>query len=110
MCRWQDATLPLPPARHGVPGTDTPQPGFLLATPLKLAVRAHRPLYQGELRLLLGPQRVEGGWWDRDDAAGTTRNVARDYWVAFSEHAGLLWIFQTRLAHEPAWYLHGVFA
>ena len=110
MCRWQDATLPLPPARHDVPGTDTPQPGFLLATPLKLAVRAHRPLYQGELRLLLGPQRVEGGWWDRDDAAGTTRHVARDYWVAFSEHAGLLWIFQTRLAHEPAWYLHGVFA
>ena len=38
------------------------------------------------------------------------RNVARDYWVAFSEHAGLLWIFQTRLAREPAWYLHGVFA
>ena len=40
-----------------------------------------------------------------------TRHVARDYWVALSEHAGVLWIFQTRLANEEtAWFLHGVFA
>ena len=109
MGRWQPAAQALP--REAWPGAPAgPQPSLLLDRPLKLLVRQHRPLYQGELQLLLGPQRVEGGWWDRDDAGGTTRNVARDYWVAFSEHAGLLWVFQTRLAHEPAWYLHGVFA
>ncbi|MBX3610261.1 MAG: DNA polymerase Y family protein [Hydrogenophaga sp.] len=110
MCRWQPADQPLPRQPDAV--SETPQPTFLLAEPLRLAVRAHRPIYLGELRLLLGPQRVEGGWWDRDDAQGLTRRVARDYWLASSEHAGLLWVFQTRAADggEPAWYLHGVFA
>jgi protein ImuB len=45
------------------------------------------------------------------DGEERTRHVSRDYWVALSEHAGVLWIFQTRLANEEtAWFLHGVFA
>jgi protein ImuB len=37
--------------------------------------------------------------------------VVRDYWVALSAHAGVLWIYQTRLAQDrSAWFLHGVFA
>jgi protein ImuB len=46
-------------------------------------------------------------------AGGTaeSRQVARDYWVALSAHAGALWVFQTRVAGEDAaWFLHGVFA
>ena len=81
--------------------------------PLRLAVRANRPLYQGLLQLLSGPHRVEGGWWDRvtDDTGTTARVVVRDYWVALSEHAGVLWIFQARLAQDDtSWFLHGVFA
>jgi protein ImuB len=108
MCRWQPASEPLP--RKPVAGNGLPQPGFILAAPIKLLVRAHRPYYQGELQLLAGPQRVEGGWWDRDEAAGQIRNVVRDYWVAQSAHAGVLWVFQTRLDEAPAWFLHGVFA
>jgi protein ImuB len=108
MCRWQTAPEPLP--RKPVAGNELPQPGFILAAPIKLLVRAHRPYYQGELQLLAGPQRVEGGWWDRDEAAGQIRNVVRDYWVAQSAHAGVLWVFQTRLDEAPAWFLHGVFA
>lgn len=110
MCRWQAAGLPLP--RQGAPVGDAPQPGFLLAEPLRLVVREHRPLYFGELRLLLGPQRVEGGWWDRDEADNRMHLVVRDYWLAFSERAGLLWVFQTRATDgaDPAWYLHGLFA
>ncbi len=95
-------------------GPEGPQPTFVLPQPLKLAMRSNRPIYQGELQLLAGPQRVEGGWWDRVPGAaaveGGTRNVARDYWVALSEHAGVLWVFQTRLDEAPAWYLHGHFA
>ncbi len=92
-----------------------PHPTFLLEAPLKLAVRDHRPHYQGPLELLIGPDRVEGGWWDRvsgaDFAHQGTRNVARDYWVAVNESAGVLSIFQSRLDDgEIAWYLHGVFA
>ncbi|MDP2074452.1 DNA polymerase Y family protein [Hydrogenophaga sp.] len=108
MCRWQSAPEPLP--RKPAPDTGMPQPTFVLPEPLRLLVRGNRPIYQGELQLLAGPQRVEGGWWDRVDGAGATRNVVRDYWVALSVKAGVLWVFQTRLDEAPAWYLHGHFA
>ncbi len=108
MCQWQPAPEPLP--RKLSPSTASPQPSFVLATPLKLALRGNRPVFQGELKLLVGPQRVEGGWWDRDAADQASRHVARDYWVALSEHAGVLWIYQTRLGDETAWFLHGNFA
>ncbi len=118
MCRWQAAGQALPRRPSALDGHDAeiafgpglPQPAFVLPQPLKLLVRQHRPLYQGELQLLLGPQRVEGGWWDRDEALGHTRHAVRDYWVAASAQAGLLWVFQTRLAEEPAWFLHGFFS
>lgn len=108
---WQPASEPTP--RKSPEPCDLPQPSFVLPQPLRLAVRANRPLYQGLLQLLSGPHRVEGGWWDRvtDDAGTTTRVVVRDYWVALSEHAGVLWIFQARLAqNDTCWFLHGVFA
>lgn len=120
---WAEASEPMP--RNCVVPLDLPQPSFALAQPLRLAVKANRPQYQGLLHLLSGPHRVEGGWWDRqgEDAGtaihttthtttnATTRTVVRDYWVALSEHAGVLWIFQTRLAQEDtAWFLQGVFA
>ncbi len=115
MCRWQAAgqALPRRPVRPDAElafGPGLPQPSFVLPQPIRLLVRQHRPLYQGELQLLLGPQRVEGGWWDRDEASGHSRHAVRDYWVAASAPAGLLWVFQTRLAEEPAWFLHGFFA
>ncbi len=111
MSHWQPAPVPRP--RKASRPVGIPQPTFVLPEPLRLATRGDRPLYQGVLHLLAGPHRVEGGWWDRTVEAGlqTTRNVARDYWVALSEHAGVLWIFQTRLADdETAWFLHGTFA
>ncbi|MBC7621736.1 MAG: DNA polymerase Y family protein [Candidatus Saccharibacteria bacterium] len=109
---WQAAPNPLPRPSPRRPGL--PQPTFILPEPLRLASRANRPLYQGTLYLLSGPHRVEGGWWHRiPDAAGDShaQTTVRDYWVALSEHAGVLWIYQTRLAEDAtAWFLHGVFA
>ena len=115
MCHWQPAPASLPhhSNRKRKRTVDIPQPTFVLPEPLRLATRGHRPLYQGVLQLLAGPHRVEGGWWDRtgDPSGPATRQVARDYWVALSEHAGVLWVFQTRLADdETAWFLHGTFA
>ncbi len=104
---WQEANMAAP--RQWPVGDGLPQPTFLLPRPLRLAQRGDQPLYQGALQLLLGPHRIEGGWWDRDGEA--TRHVARDYWVARSEHAGILWVFHTRLAADAsAWFLHGMFA
>lgn len=118
MCRWQPATLPLPRTpRRADEGrgpqaghSGWPQPGFLLPEPLRLMVRHDRPHHLGELQLLLGPQRLEGGWWDRNEIGDGHHNVARDYWVAWSGQAGLLWVFRTRLDDALAWYLHGHFA
>ena len=123
MCHWQPAPEPHPHPRQLARCVQHPQPTFVFPKPLRLASRENRPLYQGPLQLLAGPHRVEYGWWDRvgdrpgDPAgkdhpdAGSTRHVARDYWVALSEHAGVLWIFQTRLANEETgWFLHGIFA
>ena len=94
--------------------TPIPQPTWLLAEPVQLAVHDHRPCYQGPLQLLVGPHRVEAGWWH--DTRGLPR-VQRDYWVALSAQAGLLWIYQERPTAqtratdaEPGWFLQGHFA
>lgn len=111
MQHWQAAPQPQPRKRSRT--VDIPQPTFVLPEPLRLAVKGERPMYQGVLQLLAGPHRVEGGWWHRtcDNEGSRHLNVQRDYWVALSEHAGVLWIFQERLANdETAWYLHGSFA
>lgn len=87
-------------------------PPWLLQEPLALRVVAHRPHYQGPLRLLLGPQRLEAGWWGGAET-DTPPLALRDYFVASSPKAGLLWIFRERLRHTDLamqasrWYLHG---
>jgi protein ImuB len=57
-----------------------------------------RKLKEGEFTLLAGPERIEAGWWDGDEAS-------RDYFVARLRES-LGWIY--REAGE--WYLHGLFA
>jgi len=133
---------------------DALYPTWLLATPLRLAVHQDRPLYQGPLTLLAGPQRLEAAWWDvarapavvaavavmaqeprpssvrppevsttvadpplLPDAPQISRLALRDYFLARSAQAGLLWIYRERLmtarvdGDKPVgqWYLHGVF-
>ena len=111
MQHWQPAPQALPRKRART--TRFPQPTFVLPEPLPLAVRNNRPMYQGPLHLLTGPHRVEGGWWHRVGEAGgaETKNVVRDYWVALSEHCGVLWIYQERLVGDAhTWFLQGSFA
>jgi protein ImuB len=67
-----------------------PRPAWLLE-PCKLV--------EGQFTPLAGPERIESGWWDGDDAK-------RDYFVARLPNASLAWVY--REAGE--WYLHGLFA
>jgi protein ImuB len=48
---------------------------------------------------LAGPERIESGWWDGDEAK-------RDYFVAQLTDASLAWIY----CEDGEWYLHGLFA
>ena len=88
-------------------------PTWLLAVPIRLVVRAHRPVYQGPLKLLAGPQRLETSGWSAGQGAGQDARAPamRDYFIARSEQAGLLWIYRERPTGDSIdWYLHGVFA
>ena len=83
-------------------------PTWLLAMPLRLTVHQGLPQHQGPLTLLVGPQRLEVGWLEGSAAL-------RDYYVARSATAGLLWVYRERLGGkangaQAPWYLHGIFA
>ena len=87
---------------------DAIYPTWLLAMPLRLTVHQGLPQHHGPLTLLAGPQRLEAGWLEGDAAL-------RDYYVARSATAGLLWVYRERLSRQASgaqalWYLHGIFA
>lgn len=86
-------------------------PPWILREPLRLAVENYRPIYQGPLVMLAGPERLESGWWSLlSNAEAEGEELAlRDYYVARSPHAGLLWVYRRRSAGEPAWFLQGVY-
>jgi protein ImuB len=77
------------------------RPLWLLAAPQPLQEVATIPHYEGPLSLLVGPERIETGWWDGHD-------VTRDYFVACNPVQSLLWVYRERNA-SGGWYLHGVF-
>jgi protein ImuB len=58
-----------------------------------------RKLEESGLALLAGPERIESGWWDGDDAK-------RDYFVARLPDSSLAWVYR----EAGVWYLHGLFA
>ena len=81
-------------------------PCWLLATPLRLTVHLGVPQYEGgPLSVLVGPQRLEAGWLD-----GDAHCALRDYYVAHSAVAGLVWLYCERLSGQAQWYLHGLYA
>jgi len=87
-----------PPTTSSVAGW---LPPWLLEMPLALG---DQPVYQGELSLLLGPHRVASGWWDT-----TGHPPARDYFVADSPGAGLVWVWRERASNGVQWFLHGIY-
>jgi protein ImuB len=100
--------------KEGVRGaTDALYPPWLLPRPLPLEVHNSVPHYCGPLRRLTRLLRVETGWWEGSKPA------LRDYFIARSEEAGLVWIYRERPlqlaqglehAQEFRWYLQGLYA
>jgi protein ImuB len=93
--------------------SDALYPPWLLPRPLALEVRNDVPYYGGPLRRLTRLYRIETGWWEDG------RPALRDYFIARSEEAGLVWIFRERplqltqgleQARSFRWYLQGLYA
>ena len=90
-------------------------PPWLLREPLPLEMRDGHPCYQGRLRSLVGPQKLEAGWWGSRDGDEGGHPAVRDYYVAESPEAGLVWVFRERpsgcfAAGDVRWFLQGLYA
>jgi protein ImuB len=96
------------------------RPVYLLAEPTPLREGPHGPqLGREPLQLVSGPERLETGWWDGDDAAPGF--VERDYFIAQTPGGALVWIYRLRRPPLPAegatgpeaaaagWFLQGRF-
>jgi len=106
--------------------TEALYPAWLLPEPVKLAAAGNNPVYQGPLRRLAGPQRLEAAEWllagseaaRQQPFSGLSAKpwALRDYFIYRTQQGGLLWIYSERLGATPegarqrAWYLHGFFA
>lgn len=82
------------------------RPTWLLAKPIALLIRDHRPFYTSPLRMISGPERVEAGWW------GNT--ASRDYFIAEGRDHVLYHVYRERFSgdgegSDPRWFLHGLF-
>lgn len=133
MQQWRPAAQALAAAVPATPAQRAAShaalwPAWLLRPPRRLAVKGSRPCYQGLLRLLAGPQRLEAGWWpdapQADGLAGAKDARApetpapaapalRDYFVAHNDAVGLVWVFRERLgqgaARQDRWFLQGIY-
>ena len=91
-------------------------PAWLLSEPLRLEMRDGHPYYRGALRKLVGPQRLEAGWWGgHEEGEEGGRPAVRDYYIAESPDAGLVWVFRERPSAffsdaDPRWFLQGLYA
>ncbi|WP_102299412.1 DNA polymerase, partial [Janthinobacterium sp. AD80] len=97
----KSAAPDLPP---GLPGM--PRPGWLLAQPVALLMREHRPFYGSPLKMVSVAERIEAGWWGQSQA--------RDYFIAEGLDHAHYWVYRERIAGSgedaaPRWFLHGLF-
>jgi protein ImuB len=83
-----------------------PRPSWLLAKPIALLMRNHRPFYGSPLKIASTPERIEAGWW--------SQSQTRDYFIAEGQDHAHYWVYRERIVGaaqdtEPRWFLHGLF-
>ena len=75
------------------------RPVWLLAVPLLIERRSQGLYWQGYMRLIVGPERIQGNWWDIP--------AARDYFLAQRHDNLRLWVFLD--LHKHRWFVQGIF-
>ena len=76
------------------------QPLWLLPKPQCLAKKNNKPIYNGPLNIINGPDRISSHWW--------LKHQSRDYYMARQKNGRLLWVYFDRSRRD--WYLHGLFS
>jgi len=98
--RPADARAQLPPDMPSLP-----RPAWLLAKPIALLMRDHRPYYGSPLRIMSTGERIEAGWWGQMQT--------RDYFIAEGADRAHYWLYRERNPNDteptPRWYLQGLF-
>jgi protein ImuB len=99
--RESERAAQMPPDVHSLP-----RPSWILAKPIALLMRNHRPFYGSPLKMASNPERIEAGWW--------SQSQTRDYFVAEGQDHALYWVYRERIVGaaedaEPRWFLHGLF-
>lgn len=90
---------------HPRPNTNTvtmlqkPRPLWLMPEPQPVQQRQNGLYWQGYLKLIQGPERIEDNWWKNP--------VSRDYYLAEKTNGDMIWIFLDRLCSQ--WFVHGIF-
>jgi protein ImuB len=75
------------------------RPFWLMPQPQPLRQHGEQLYWNGPLRLVYGPERIEDNWW--------LQPVSRDYYVAEDERGQHFWIYRDRLVKH--WYIQGIF-
>lgn len=75
------------------------RPSWLLPAPVLIEQRKHNLYWRGQLKLLVGPERIRNNWWNTP--------IARDYFIAQRHDNVRLWIFLD--LHKKTWHVHGIF-
>jgi protein ImuB len=104
--QMQPATSAFGIARAATAEVAPPWPAFrrplwLLTQPAPLPEIDGLPQWGGPLHLLGEPERIETGWWEKNE-------IARDYYHARDSSGACLWIFRER-TKPHRWFLHGAF-
>lgn len=82
-----------------------PRPAWLIDPPEAIKEHNHQLFWHGPLTLLLGPERLQGRWWQQ---ACDSPSPCRDYFIAEQSDFRRLWIYHDHQARQ--WFLQGVFS
>lgn len=87
---WTTRSFDASPDKGAAHAEFSERPLWLLSEP--------KPLQLSGTPHALGPERIEGGWWDSSD-------VQRDYYVVRTSNGADLWVYRDLTG--GSWYLHG---
>lgn len=78
----------------------TLRPTWLFENPIAISQKGTDLYWHGHLRVLQGPERITGEWWNKAEE--------RDYFLAIRDDMIRVWLFHERM--QKQWYVQGIFA